>query len=150
MEDPDLQLGAFSLWVLHRQFPQASDFWDGNWLYVRAQVQAQGAQVKVEGSILHLSELATFLEQCLVLHDVLDGSAVLDCMEPNLSLRLTITSSGALTVDLSITPDQVTQSHQFMLDLDQSYLPQLISGLRAVLRRYPIREPEKLTNQPDR
>lgn len=30
MEEPDLKIAGFSLWAVVRQFPQATDYWDGN------------------------------------------------------------------------------------------------------------------------
>jgi hypothetical protein len=33
--EPDLKLDGFSLWVFGRQFPDANDYWDGNWLPLR-------------------------------------------------------------------------------------------------------------------
>src|SRR5262245_58281939 len=47
--EPDLKLGGFSLWVFGRQFPDANDYWDGNWLNVRARVEAPGALVEAPG-----------------------------------------------------------------------------------------------------
>src|SRR5262249_19116286 len=46
--EPDLKLDGFSLWVLGRQFPGANDHWDGNWLNVRARVEAPGALVEAQ------------------------------------------------------------------------------------------------------
>jgi hypothetical protein len=56
----DLKLGGFSLWVLGRQFPNAEDYWDGNWLSLRALVEAPGAMVRAEGPLVLAQELARF------------------------------------------------------------------------------------------
>jgi hypothetical protein len=45
-EEPDLQIAGLSLWVFGYQFPNTNDFWDGNWLNVRTQVEGNGAVVK--------------------------------------------------------------------------------------------------------
>ena len=51
-DTPDLHFCGFSLWIDGRQFLGASDFWDGNWLMVRASMEASGAHVECEGPIL--------------------------------------------------------------------------------------------------
>ncbi|HEY4193480.1 MAG TPA: hypothetical protein VGM46_12610, partial [Mesorhizobium sp.] len=60
VDDPDIKFDIFRLWVIGRQFPNSDDYWDGNWLNVRAEVRANGAIIEVIGAILHLSELASF------------------------------------------------------------------------------------------
>ena len=49
--EPDFKLGGFSLWVFGQQFPNAADFWDGNWLNVRARVDAPGLGAGSTGSV---------------------------------------------------------------------------------------------------
>ncbi len=49
---PDLKLGGFSLWVLGRQFPDATDYWDGSWFNVRARIEAPGAVVQAQGCLV--------------------------------------------------------------------------------------------------
>jgi len=44
---------------------------------------------------------------------------------------------GQLEVRVDITPGNVTQSHPFTFELDQTYLPELISGLTEILKKYP-------------
>jgi hypothetical protein len=61
--EPDLKLGGFSLWVLGHQFPDATDYWDGNWLNVRALVEARGAVVEAQGALVSAPELASFAKQ---------------------------------------------------------------------------------------
>jgi len=33
---PDLKLEGLQIWIHGRQFPDAADYWDGNWLRVTA------------------------------------------------------------------------------------------------------------------
>src|SRR5256885_6731459 len=33
---PDIKLGGLQVWVHGRQFPDAIDYWDGNWLRITA------------------------------------------------------------------------------------------------------------------
>jgi len=40
------------LWVYGRQFPDATDAWDGNWLRITARRNERGATVEASGAIL--------------------------------------------------------------------------------------------------
>jgi hypothetical protein len=71
--EPDLKLGGFSLWVFGHQFPNATDYWDGNWLNVRARVEAPGAVVEAQGAFVFAPELASFAKQLETLHATLAG-----------------------------------------------------------------------------
>jgi hypothetical protein len=137
--EPDLKLGGFSLWVLGRQFPDANDFWDGNWLNVQARVQAPGASVEARGAIVHASEVAKFVEELEPLHTNLVGEAALRCIEPNLQIVIRGDALGHMAVKVMITPDHMTQSHEFRFDLDQTYLGPLLDGCRNVLSNWPVR-----------
>lgn len=48
---PDLKLQGLQIWVHGRQFPDAADYWDGNWLRVTAHCGESGASVFATGSI---------------------------------------------------------------------------------------------------
>ena len=48
--EPTFQIGPLRIWVHGRQFPDAIDAWDGNWLNVTAHYVAQGASVVVAGA----------------------------------------------------------------------------------------------------
>ena len=135
---PAIAVGGLQIWVHGRQFPESEDYWDGNWLRVTANCGAAGADVWVSGAIIHLSELAEWLSGSERLQKELTGSARLNCMEPELHVDMEMKSAGQLLVTVNITPDNLTQRHEFKFDLDQSYLPNLISGCHQVLNNYPI------------
>lgn len=48
---------------------------------------------------------------------------------------------GHLEILVEITPDHLTQEHKFRFEVDQSYLPGLISQCRKILSRWPARSP---------
>jgi hypothetical protein len=137
--EPDLRLGGFSLWVSGRQFPDATDYWDGNWLNVRVQIEAPGALVRTEGPFLLAQELASFAEQLGILYEALGGTAELRCLEPNLDIAIRCASRGQVLVKIMVTPDHMTQSHSFEFELDQSYLGLLLDQCKSVLSRWPVR-----------
>jgi hypothetical protein len=137
--EPDLKLGGFSLWVFGRQFPEATDYWDGNWLNVRARVEAPGAVVEVDGPFVSVPELASFAKQLEALHATVVGEAGLRCLEPNLEIAIRPGSRGNVVAKIMVTPDHMTQSHEFEFDLDQSYLGPFLDGCKHVLSRWPVR-----------
>ena len=56
-DDPDLHFCGFSLWVDGREFPNAPDYGDGNWLMIRARMETPGAWVECRGSILRTTDI---------------------------------------------------------------------------------------------
>ncbi len=48
-------------------------------------------------------------------------------------------SRGGFRLTVSITPDPLTQKHEFIYDLDLSYLDAEIAQCLGVLARYPVR-----------
>jgi hypothetical protein len=137
--EPNLKLAGLSLWVLGRQFPEAQDFWDGNWLNVQARVQAAGASVEARGAFVRTTEIAKFVEELEVLNANLVGEAALRCLEPTLRIVIRGDARGHATAQVMITPDHMTQSHEFRFDFDQTYFGLLLDGCRNVLSNWPIR-----------
>jgi hypothetical protein len=136
---PDLRVAGLSVWVHGRAYEDSNDYWDGNWLRVTAVCRYPGAWTGTEGTILHLREVMSLLTSCEKVFETLQGDAVLDCMEPNLKVELKSTGLGHLAVEISITPDHMTQSHSYSDQFDQTFLPPIITSCRAILAKYPIR-----------
>ena len=140
---PDLEIAGLTLWIHGRQFPDASDYWDGNWLRVTAYATSPDSRVRTHGSVLHLSEVVQLMRGCEQLYETLEGRAGLDCMEPNLGVELTARGGGHIGVRVSITPDHLGESHEFLGEIDQTYIPGVIAACRRILERLPVREFEK-------
>lgn len=136
---PDLKLAGLSLWVVGREFEQDADYWDANWLHVRARVEMSGAYVEAEGTWLRVDELESFVDQLEVALRGLRGSAELICMEPNLGVKVEIGTRGDAVATIELTPNLVNQSHRFVFDIDQSYLNETLAGCRRIMSRFPIR-----------
>jgi hypothetical protein len=137
--EPDLQLAGLSLWVYGRQFPDQNDYWDGNWLNVRVRVEATEAVVEAHGSIIHAPELESFANELELLDRKLAGAASLKCTEPNLNIAIRGDSLGHVTVKIMVTPDHMTQSHEFIFSIDQTYFKPLVAECKRILSAYPIR-----------
>ena len=136
---PDIALSGLQIWVHNRQFPDLVDYWDANWINVNVHCGGQGASVWVNGNIIHLSEIFGFLQGAEQLFKELNGKAELHCMEPYLLVELEAKKHGQIEMTVNITPDNLSQKHEFLFNIDQSYLPNLILECKEVLEKYPIK-----------
>ena len=139
MGAPDLKLAGLHLWIQGRQFPSMQDYWDSNWLNTHALVEAPGAMVEANGPFLRTDELASFAQELDVVYRNMSGEAHLKCIEPILEVKATSGRLGHIEVVIDLTPDHMTQSHHFIFDIDQSYLPSTLRDCWKILERYPIR-----------
>jgi hypothetical protein len=138
--DPDLKVAGFQLWVHGRQFPEAEDYDDGNWLRVTAHCAALGASVWAQGAILMITDIAGFGDRCTALLSGDTTSAALDPLEPELKLSLhAVDRLGHVRAQVEITPDHLLQAHRFQFEVDQSYLPGIIRQCSKIVQEYPIR-----------
>ena len=140
---PDLSIAGLQIWIHAREFPNDQGSFDGDWLIVTAHCGAKGAEVWVQGSIIHLSEIANCLKQVKSMYETFKGDAEFCQIEPNLSARMKMGKRGQVSLVVEITPDHLSQEHKFTFDVDQSYLPPLIRDLEAILEKFPIKDREK-------
>jgi hypothetical protein len=137
---PSVRLAFIQIWVYGRQFPDAQDKWDGNWLNVTVHCGKDGGSVWAQGAILDAVALSRFKDELDRIHQTLTGVAVLESHEPNVKARVESSDrAGHLRVRVEITPDNLSQGHWFEFEADQSYLPPLIDQLDSVLRAFPVR-----------
>jgi hypothetical protein len=136
---PDIKLGGLQIWVHGRQFPNATDYWDGNWLRITAHCGTHGADVWTTGAILNLPAVVSWLAQLEDLNRSVAGEASLVPLEPELSVKLTADALGHISMEIDITPDNITQEHTFRFELDQSYLEPVIESCRKIVNDYPLR-----------
>ena len=137
---PAIELGDFQVTVHGRQFPDAQDRWDGNWLHVTAQCAQAGAIVATGGPILETADLRRFRDQLAVVAASPAGEAVLSSAEPNIVVRVAAADAlGLVRVRVELTPEPQSQGHWFAYAIDPSYLAEAIRQLDAVLAAYPVR-----------
>jgi hypothetical protein len=136
---PDINIAGIEIWIHGNQFPDSNDYWDGNWMDVTVKCTSKNASVWVSGNILHLSDLARLMTTSKKLYENLKGEAVLPCLEPEFSMKLEASSHGQINMTVDITPDPINQKHKFIFEIDQSYLPNLISSCKKVLNSYRIK-----------
>jgi hypothetical protein len=135
--EPDLRLGGLRLWVRGRQFPDARDYWDGNWLEVVAVCFYPGARIELTGPYIRTDDLQRFMDACVRLDRELTGEAVLETLEPNLKVVMSGNGRGRIHLVVALTPDHVAQQHSFEDDIDQTDVLAAVSSLRSVLENFP-------------
>jgi hypothetical protein len=136
---PDIKLEGLQIWIHSRQFPNEEDYWDGNWLNVTAHCGTHEADVWTSGAILHAPDIARWLAALEEMDKSLSGEANLVSLEPELCVELNMKELGQISMRVEITPDHMTQEHNFQFEIDQSYLPSLIESCRKVLAKYPTK-----------
>jgi hypothetical protein len=140
VQAPAIELGDFQLTIHRRQFPDAQDRWDGNWLHVTAQCAQSGAIVAAAGPILETVDLQRFRDQLVAVTASPAGEAVLSGAEPNLVVRVAVVDGlGLARVRVELTPEPQAQGHWFAYTIDPSYLADAVRQLDAVLAAFPVR-----------
>jgi hypothetical protein len=138
--EPALKVAGFQLWIHGRQFPEATDWDDGNWLLVTAHCSSKGASVWISGPFLMVMDILYFSGECNRLLNDETSTAGLEPLEPELSLRIEKTDNhGHLKAQVTISPDLLTQSHTMEFMIDQSFLPSIIDQCASIAREYPVR-----------
>ena len=137
--EPHLHLAGLKLWVHGYQFRDVDDYWDGNWLNATAVCSENGATVLVRGAFIRTNEIQDWRYGVDKLLASLEGEAKLECMEPEIAVTLRAKSSGAVEMEVQITPDQLAQEHRFTFAIDQSYLKPLSSQCVRLLNAFPVR-----------
>jgi hypothetical protein len=137
---PSIELGDFQLAVHRRQFPDAEDRWDGNWLCVTAQCAQAGAIVAAGGPILEAGDLQRFRDDLASMSAGRGREAVLRGAEPNLVVGVTaLDGLGQWQVRVDLTPEPRSQGHWFVFAVDPIYAAEAVRQLDAALALFPVR-----------
>jgi hypothetical protein len=135
--EPAISVAGLQIWIHSRQFGGTQDYSNVDWLNVTAHCGGKGADVWVSGSIVQLGDIRGWLKGCQRLHKTLRGEALLRPAEPELSVLLSATNGkGKMQMQVDISPALAEQQHTFTFDIDQSYLPALISQCEKLLAEF--------------
>jgi hypothetical protein len=136
---PTIDLGGFHLWIHGRQFPDALDRWDGNWLHVTAHCAATDASVTVSGPVLDAVGLKRFRDELAALERGTTGDATLSSDEPNIRLRVAGNGSSRLHLRVELSSRPEVQGHWFEFDVDRGRLAATLRQLEGAVEAFPIR-----------
>ena len=129
---------ALALTVYGRTRPDASDYWDGNWVSCTAEITAGAFRGTVGGSI-RTDELATFRRELTDLYERLDGEAVFRTMEGWIDFRVAANRRGHVEVRGRLVDEPVAGNVlDFRLFFDQTFLPPVLAQLREAEERFPV------------
>ena len=137
---PDLHIGGLRLWIDRRHQAEVSDYWDGNWLEVRAEYESANSRVAIAGPLVHLSEIVTLERSCTKLAAQEVQEAGLFCREPNLKIELWAVPGGKFIGKVRITPDHKSEMHDFGFALADGELDALLGACAQILRHYPLQQ----------
>ena len=135
----DISILGLEIWIHGLQFPDATEYWDANWVLATARCSAENAWVITEGPFIHLSEIKNWLRDLVKLNKTLDGTANLACIEEYVYVEIKTQKDEKMSLEVLITPDHMTQNHLFRFEIDKSYLSGLISQCEKILQDYPIK-----------
>jgi hypothetical protein len=127
--------------VLGRQFPDASDWEDGNWLVSPVRISV-GRFVGELPAQLRVDELQAFRLGLEQIRETLSGEAELFSMDGWLTLSVQCSRTGSLSVSGSADDSPgIGNKLRFEIGgMDQSFLPTLIDQLQEVERAFPLRQ----------
>jgi hypothetical protein len=136
---PALSIGGLSLWVLGRAYSEASNPYDADWLEIRALCLSGIARVELSGVGLRSIDIEGFADQLQQMHTSLKGDAWLDGSDIGLTGHLQFSDSyGHVRGEVEITADHGRERHKFTFSCDQTDLPPLIAGCRAIVAHFPV------------
>jgi hypothetical protein len=125
--------------VLGYTTTEAENLSDANWLVCDVRASIGPFQGEVSATFT-TQDFAQFSEELQALHEQQTSTASFETHEQVLELKVEATSGGRLTlmgvVRYALGP-RVALS--FALEVDQSYLPPVLSALRTVTKQFPVR-----------
>jgi hypothetical protein len=134
-----LELAGFRMRVLRRQFPNANDYWDGNWLVVNCECNESGARAVAQGPFVRISEIIHLTN---TLDAVASGKLVsvdVPFMEPELSIKFSAGTRGEVQLCVGLKTEHFSRRHQFTFCMDLTYLPRAVGQCHSILAAYPLR-----------
>lgn len=133
---PDLTLGALKIWVTGRTHPNAKYDFDLSWLNVVVSYQSNYSKIFISGSLITLFELENFYLKCSKIYADLAGVAELNCLEPNLKIRIDMQNLGKLDLHVSLSADHLYENHTYTAELDQTYLLIFMEDVENLISRF--------------
>lgn len=128
--------------VSARENPQATDSDDGNWVVAKVSVAAGPWRGAYRAS-LRTEEFRSFRDELRALYeDPRAKAAHFKSLEPWLRLSVERTDLlGHITVSGMAQREPFFEGHnllQITLEIDQSYLPDALRGLDAIVQEFPV------------
>ena len=109
-----------------------------DWLQAMVYFEQDGFRVDFKMSLM-LNDLYAFIDQLGFLQKNLKGEAVFDNIEGNINLKLSTDRLGHIVIDGSLWhPNNMDLKTSFKIDSDQTFLPNLITECKEIIRHYKL------------
>ena len=123
---------------LRRAHPNATDYWDGNWVNCEVDLAVGRFRGKYIAD-LRTDELEQFRNGLGKAYQDLRGPAVFESMEEWVRIEATGDGRGQFTADCEVTDKPGMGARlTFRLSLDQSAIPPILVDLDAILDDFPV------------
>lgn len=142
-DEPAFRIGRSSrehvvVCVSRREHPEASDYWDGNWVYASVEIAAGVFRGTFEAQ-LRAEDFVRFRDQLRPLYENLGASATFDTMEGWLGIDIKGDGKGHFhAACTAVDQPGVGNRLTFGIDFDQTELPDILRGLDAICTAVPV------------
>jgi hypothetical protein len=124
--------------VAGRAYHHSKDYWDGNWLLVKAHLQARHFTATVPG-LLRAEELSDFRAKLAAFQQMPVEPVDFSTMERWLTLFIESDKLGHVRVSGSVSDNfGLPNRLEFVLQTDLPTLPATVSQLEQVVKAYPV------------
>ncbi len=124
--------------VLCRNHPDCTDFWDGNWVKSKVNIEIPGYLVDFNAD-LRTDEIRDFLNELKEMNKHLKGTATLSNLDSYLYFKCVMNKTGGVFWSIETCyPAGYGAVLNFEFEADQSYLEKLIRELDDILTAFPV------------
>jgi hypothetical protein len=120
-----------------RRYPDAEDYWDGNWLSASVNL-AVGPWKGTSGIGLYAVELTRLRGVIEEIYEHLDGTYIFEPMEHDMTLTFAGDGRGHISLRGQLRDILGATEISFCLAMDQTDLPQIVQEIDRVLEIFPV------------
>lgn len=124
--------------VLYRNYPNSSDYWDGNWVTSKINIKIPGYFVNYDAD-LRTDELRDFANEIKLMSKLLKGKATLKNLDNYLQIECEMNKTGKIIWTAETCyPAGYGAVLKFEFVSDQSFLVDLIKELENISVAFPV------------
>jgi hypothetical protein len=121
-----------------REYPEAADYDDGNWVYATIEIAAGSFRGSFE-ALLRAEEFVRFRDELRPLYERLTGKATFDTMEGWLRIDVQGDGKGQFHAACeAIDQPGLGNRLRFKIDFDQTELSAIVRDLDAICKAVPV------------
>ncbi len=132
----------FLLQAVGREFPDIDDYWDGNWILIKASLGMPGLSVQITDPCIRVDELEAFLLELRSFSLGHLNAVESSFREPVLSIGIQSPEPGEedllARIEINVFTDDGVAGTVAEMDLRNDSLDLFIRGIEDILREYPV------------